>query len=503
MAINHKIKSISKKLILYILLTIVPSLLISYYFADHQVKDNVIANKSKAQKYANQHAINIENFLGETVGRLEMLASSVKIQNSNLTSIETILKETQAKDSRFSGFYLAGPSGDLLISTNPTTSVINVGDRPYFQHAINTGQTSISEAHIGRVTGRYIITIATPIVEHGVTQSVLLASLRLDEIEKSIKGFIHNELIIVSDPNEQIVIKAGQLADINHSVKSSIPISQVPWTISAFVIPERDFTFGNVFLEYLMLLLTITNITYLLFKYILLRKKVEHDQKQTEIQKLELIGNLAASTAHEIRNPLTGIKGLVTLLSEEHQDKKSQYYFGVIGQEIDRINGIVSELLVLGKPTSYTLSTYDAKTIMKEIEPIIQSEANLMNVELIIRYANVELPISCVKDHLKQVILNLSKNSLQAMPNGGGILTILLEKHAQTCVIRVEDTGIGMPKEQLLKAFSPFFTMKKEGSGLGLTVCKRIIESFGGQIVIDSKPHIGTQVEITLPLKDE
>lgn len=137
---------------------------------------------------------------------------------------------------------------------------------------------------------------------------------------------------------------------------------------------------------------------------------------------------------------------------------------------------------------------------MKEIEPIIQSEANLMNVELIIDYADVELPISCVKDHLKQVILNLSKNSLQAMPNGGK-LRIIVEKLAQTCVIRVEDTGVGMPKEQLTKAFSPFFTMKKDGSGLGLTECKRIIESFGGQIVINSKPYFGTQVEITLPLK--
>jgi two-component system, sporulation sensor kinase D len=500
-AITHEIKTILKILILYILLTLVPSVLISYYFADHEVKDNVIQNKSKAQKYANFHALNIENFLGETIGRLEMLASSIKIQHSNLTNIETILKETQAKDSRFSGFYLASSSGDLLISTNPTTTVVNVGDRPYFQQAITTEQTSISEAHIGRVTGRYIITIATPIVEHGVTQSVLLASLRIDEIEKSIKELIHDELIKVSDPNAQIVIKAGFLKDKNHSVKSSISISQVPWTISAFVNTASDLAFKNVFLQYLILFLTITNISYLLVKYILLRKKVIHEQKQTEIQKLELIGNLAASTAHEIRNPLTGIKGLVTLLSEEHQDKHSQYYFGVIQQEIDRINGIVSELLVLGKPTSYTLESYDAKTIIREIEPIIQSEANLMNVELIISYTNVELPISCVKDHLKQVILNLSKNSLQAMPNGGK-LRIILEKHAQTCVIRVEDTGVGMPKEQLRMAFSPFFTMKKDGSGLGLTVCKRIIESFGGHIGIHSKPHVGTQVEITLPLKD-
>src|SRR5262249_3042484 len=148
---------------------------------------------------------------------------------------------------------------------------------------------------------------------------------------------------------------------------------------------------------------------------------------QMEIHKLELIGNLAASTAHEIRNPLTGIKGLVKLLSEDYRDEKAQAYFEVIQLEIDRINAIVGELLVLGKPTAYTLKTYNAKEIVAEIEPIIHSEANFTNVEFSIHYHSEYLPVSCIKDQLKQVILNLAKNSLQAMPNGGR-LSINLEK---------------------------------------------------------------------------
>ena len=214
---------------------------------------------------------------------------------------------------------------------------------------------------------------------------------------------------------------------------------------------------------------------------------------------LELIGNLAASTAHEIRNPLTGIKGLVKLLSEEYHDKKAQSYFEVIQTEIDRINVIVSELLVLGKPTAHTLKKYNANTIVAEIVPIIHSEANFMNVELSVDYHTEELSISCVKDQLKQVILNLTKNSLQAMPYGGK-LSISLDKQSDNCLITVIDNGVGMQKDQLNQAFKPFFTLKKDGSGLGLTVCKRIIDSYGGKISIKSIPNEGTEVVITLPL---
>lgn len=474
----------------------------SYFFAQHQVNDTERQIKNKAQVYTNFHAMNIENFLGETIGRLEMLATSIKIQHHNLINIEKILKESAGNDTRFSGFYWVKQNGDVLISSNPLNTSISIRDLPYFQEALKTEQTSISNDYISRVTGHYIIAIATPIVEHGQIQGVLVASLNIDEIEKKIKGLVKNEMIIVSNMDDKMIIKAGTIGTEKHSVKSSMNISHVPWRISAFIISDIDIVFINALFLYLILFFTLTNIFFLLAKYFLLRKKVRKEREQTELHKLELIGNLAASTAHEIRNPLTGIKGLVKLLSEDYQDNKATYYFEVIQQEIDRINAIVSELLVLGKPTAYTLEIYNANTIIKEIEPIIHSEANFMNVELNITYAEKDLPISCVKDHVKQVILNLAKNSLQAMPYGGK-LVITLKKQSEMCVIRVEDNGVGMQVEQLKEAFKLFYTMKKDGSGLGLTVCKRIIETYGGEIFIDSIPNEGTQVEVILPITYE
>ncbi|MBV7506638.1 two-component sensor histidine kinase [Bacillus sp. sid0103] len=489
---------LKNKFLIYLLLTLIPTVAISSVLAQHRVKVLEDRNKNKAEDYANFHTMNIENFFNETVGRLEMLASSLKFQNTSLENLETLLRETTGKDPRLSGFFWTNSNGDLLISTNTNSKNINVSDQPYFQRAIKTEKTSFSDVHIGRVTGRQIITIATPIVDHGKIQGVLVASLRTDKIEAAIKNLVTDEMVIVMDDSNKVLFKAGSIPEEN-SIKYSMKMANVPWTISVLVQSGNRLAFWKPFLKYMIIFLTLSNIVFLWAQYFLLKKKIKREQAQTEHHKLELIGKLAASTAHEIRNPLTGIKGLIKLLSEEYHDQKAQSYFEVIQTEIDRINVIVSELLVLGKPTAHTLKTDNVNNIVAEIEPIIHSEANFMNVELTIHYCKESLLVSCVKDHLKQVILNLTKNSLQAMPYGGK-LSITLEKLADNCLITVLDNGVGMQQDQINQAFNPFFTLKKDGSGLGLTVCKRIIDSYGGNIFIKSVSNEGTQVEITLPL---
>lgn len=220
---------------------------------------------------------------------------------------------------------------------------------------------------------------------------------------------------------------------------------------------------------------------------------------QNEVQKLELVGTLAASTAHEIRNPLTGIKGLVTLLSEKHKEEEDQFYFSIIQKEIQRINEIVSEFLILGKPTSVKQHTYDLKDIVKEVSLIIQSEANLHGIQFITVMEDKNIPIRCSKDHIKQVILNITKNAFDAMKQGD-TLTIEVGARNDKAQVRITDTGIGMPEEVKKKIFDPFFTNKETGTGLGLVVCKRIMDMYDGDISITSTEGKGTVVHIFLPL---
>jgi len=496
---NSRLKLLLKnKYFLYLLLTVVPAAAVSLILIQQQLKGEASQNLKQAQEYASFHAMNIEQFLGETSGRLDMLGTSIKLQSNDQSDIEKILEETAKRDPRFSGFYWANTNGELIISTNPMENAINVKDQVYFQKAINSQKTTISDVHMGRITGRNIISIATPVVSRGVVKGILIASLRIDEIAENIKKLLKNEMVTVKDHSGKTIIKAGSLP-LDNTVNFSVKAGQIPWTITAYTLSNTKHVFQEYLLKNFIILLTISNILFLWVKYWILRRRIKMETEQTEVQKLELIGRLAASTAHEIRNPLTGIKGLVKLLSEDYKDEKAQAYFEVIQTEIDRINTIVSELLVLGKPTAYRLNIYNANDIMAEIEPIIRSEANFMNVEFKIDYSKESLPVSCVKDQLKQVILNLSKNSLQAMPEGG-MLTIDIKREESSCMITVIDNGVGMSKEQIAQAFNPFYTLKKDGSGLGLTVCKRIIEGYGGEIFITSSPDKGTQVKMNLPL---
>jgi two-component system, sporulation sensor kinase D len=211
---------------------------------------------------------------------------------------------------------------------------------------------------------------------------------------------------------------------------------------------------------------------------------------------------LAASTAHEIRNPLTGIKGLIQLLSEKYQTEKDQQYFSVINQEINRINQIVSEFLILGKPTIQKREIIDIREIFLELRPLIESEAMLSNITWSHHFPSQPVHIVCSKDQMKQVILNVVKNAFESM-NGGGTLLIEVSNIKDKCNIKITDSGIGIPKENLAKLFDPFYTLKESGTGLGLAVCKTIIQSFGGSIQITSEENKGTVVNIYLPLNIE
>jgi two-component system, sporulation sensor kinase D len=487
-----------KLILIYIASTLLPTFLLSCVFVQSEVNKTELKYQAKAQRQANFHAMSIDHFIGETIGRLEMLATSIKIHHNNLQDLERILIDTHKIDQRFSGFYWAHPNGDLLIGTNPMPSKINVFDRPYFQQTIKTQVTNISEAHIGRVTGRLVITIATPVFVKGQLEGVLMASISIEEIEKQVQKIVHDGLIIVTDDKNQRLITAGITPLANETLKAKMHNSKVPWTTTYTLVLKK----GNI-IRYAILtfigFLTLSNILFLFIQNLRLRRKVRNEKIESERQKLELIGNLAASTAHEIRNPLTGIKGLVKLMSEENTNPKNSYYFGVIQTELDRINLILSELLLLGKPADHTLRSYNVNDIMAEIEPIIQSEATYMNIQVQVQYSTVESIVSCVRDQLKQVILNLTKNALQAMPDGGS-LTIMIYEKTDYCHIQFVDTGVGIPEEMIAEVFHPFFSMKKDGTGLGLTVCKRIIESFNGTITIESKLQKGTVVEIRLPL---
>jgi two-component system, sporulation sensor kinase A len=223
------------------------------------------------------------------------------------------------------------------------------------------------------------------------------------------------------------------------------------------------------------------------------QKKTEEQLQNAE--KLSIVGQLAAGIAHEIRNPLTAIKGFAQFLTED----KSSHYGEVILTELERIEGIVNDLLVLAKPESNNFEQVNLVNVVKSVVVLLNSEALLSNISIEVNYDQPELLIDCEIDKIKQVMINVIKNAIEAMPGGGRTL-VSVENDRNFALIRVQDEGVGIPEERLSKIGEPFFSTKEKGTGLGLMICNKIIKNHGGNLHIKSKENEGTTVIILLPL---
>jgi PAS domain S-box-containing protein len=226
------------------------------------------------------------------------------------------------------------------------------------------------------------------------------------------------------------------------------------------------------------------------------RKKAEELIRKSE--KLSVVGQLAAGVAHEIRNPLTSIKGFVQLLQKE-VDKP--LYTETILSEISRLDEIVKSFLSLAKPQPAFREENDIKIILQEVIRLFESQALLNNVE-IVQEPRSDLPIiNCDGNQMKQVFINILQNAVEAMPNGGLISIEISRPIHDFITIKFSDQGHGIPEERIKKIGEPFFSTKEKGTGLGLMITQKIVQEHGGTINIESKLNEGTVVEVILPIQ--
>ncbi|MBW7476013.1 PAS domain S-box protein [Paenibacillus oenotherae] len=216
-------------------------------------------------------------------------------------------------------------------------------------------------------------------------------------------------------------------------------------------------------------------------------------------EKLYVAGQLAAGIAHEIRNPLTSLKGFLQLMASGRQSNKN--YFDIMKSELNRIESIVSELLMLSKPQIYELSCKDIRFIMRDTVTLLEAQALLHSIEMEMRVDHEPLWVRGVENQLKQVFINVIKNAIESMLEGGKII-ITCTREQDNVSIRIEDYGPGIPEEQLSKIGQPFYTTKEKGTGLGLMVSYKIVDNHQGRIQVRSSLGIGTTFEIILPYSE-
>ena len=243
----------------------------------------------------------------------------------------------------------------------------------------------------------------------------------------------------------------------------------------------------GVFLGYVMLIRDITEIQYL-------KKEIARNQR------LASLGNLAAGVAHEIRNPLSSIKGFATFFKERYRDNPEDLKTAeIMIQEVDRLNRVISQLLEFARPMDIERQPVSIQKLMGYTLKMIERQAEKKEIIIHSELSSNVGDILVDADKITQVFLNLSLNAIEAMERGGVLSVTLFPQHEGMIRIDIADTGRGLDQEELAHIFDPYFTTKPTGTGLGLAIVHKIIEAHKGEIRAASIKGKGTTVSVFLP----
>lgn len=233
------------------------------------------------------------------------------------------------------------------------------------------------------------------------------------------------------------------------------------------------------------------------------QEKTEALQRaQAEIvqsEKLASLGYLSAGMAHEIRNPLNSIMLFAQLIKGGLDDPEKIGYIDRILKEVERIDDTMRKLLDASKRPRFQLSEVRIDRIIDATLEVFKPQTSLYHVDVVRDFRKIPPPFQADSAEIEQIFTNLFLNAIHEM-HGGGVLAVSLDHDDHVIVVRVSDTGKGIPEENVSKIFDPFFTTKSSGSGLGLAVVLRIVKTYHGRISVEKSDASGTTFRIQLPL---
>ncbi len=216
-------------------------------------------------------------------------------------------------------------------------------------------------------------------------------------------------------------------------------------------------------------------------------------------ERLAALGKMAAGVAHELRNPLSSIKGLAVLLKGKvGEDREGKQTADILVEEVERLNRSICELLDYTRPEKLEKTRVPLHSILDKARTLVSVDAEALGIDISLSSDETKGFVLVDEDKMNQVFLNLLLNSIQAMHDGGK-LSIHIKEEAGAVVCAIEDTGSGVSEENLSKVFDPYFTTKSDGTGLGLALSAKIVEEHGGSITLDNRESEGVQVAIRLP----
>jgi two-component system sensor histidine kinase HydH len=394
---------------------------------------------------------------------------------------------------------------------------------------VGLDMTAIEEGHRGDIRHAVIMGLILLLVGFsGITLLFLFQSYRATRASLSrIKAF--SDTVVENMPIGLIALDDQQrIAAFNHTAESLMQLSfqEVTGKAADQILPpeicaeincpqirdqviekEIDCTVGNGFIVPLEIGASLladdsgTHLGYVILFKDLTEVRALHQEIERS-RRLASVGRLAAGVAHEIRNPLSSIKGFATYFKQRYQDvPEDQQTADIMIQEVDRLNRVVSQLLEFARPVSISAQPTSVKDLVADSLKLIQQQARDRQITINTRNSSKIDAVKIDPDRINQVLLNLNLNAIEAMEPGGKLqIDIFDNDENNELIIRVTDTGRGIAKEDLPKIFDPYFTTKSSGTGLGLAIAHNIIEAMGGTIEVKSETGNGTAFTVRLPL---
>ena len=283
----------------------------------------------EAKRVAHIHEENWNKFIQQTVTILDMLSLTIHSVQDSPEKIDALLQKGIVFDPRYAGMFLLDKNGNVMNSDISLLFHSNLGNQSYIQEVLRTKDIIISDHSEVFTNSQNVVGIAQAVQDNNQqTLYVIVAYLKLDYIKNVLITTFPNDHFLITNSKSETVIEVNPPGNKKEIVEYySLPIDRIPWEVHVSIPPINHEGLLKRIIRFGIVLATLLQLIYFLANHFVQRRKVQKEKKQNDLQKLELLGTFAASLAHEIRNPLTGIKGLNQLLSETHKNEKIKSIF--------------------------------------------------------------------------------------------------------------------------------------------------------------------------------
>lgn len=513
------------------LMILIPLLFICYFFIYENIQQRKAAEIDKNVMIVKSTAMVVEHEMTEMLKLMQKTAGMPAFKSLDKDGMREMISLFHSEIYEFS---INDTEGKTILSyyNGEYNASSNIKDGHTFKNVL-LGEYVIKGEHKSGLTDEYLVGLNVPILDDsGKVIAVMEAHLQnsffaryLDPIKIGKTGSlglidhrgyyiyskdIDNRTKLVASPCYEDV-KGKDIAIVERASKkngvmkifTTVRLNELGWYLVGsqpgfeLAAPGIIAVKRNVLTSGLLLITLI-----LLWRYSVTLQSRKMLLERQNAEKLALVGELAAGMAHEIRNPLTAIKGFSDLLKCKEKYRDDREIFELLASSVDHIEGIVRETLLLARPQKMEIGKIDLEELIKDTCAFMNNEALLQEIKLVCDKGDKNLFTKGDRLHLKQVLINIVKNALEATPKGGQVSVKLEKINSSTVKIVVSDTGVGIKPEFVDKVGIPFFTTKANGTGLGLSVCRRVIDEHNGTFKIISTLGKGTTIEIYLPFVD-